>query len=287
MIKYFIKQVTPPCLISLARKLRSKIVSTQFYGVEGNFATWQEALDFCANHQHKEAYESFDILEKVANAIQEVRKGNAEFERDSFLFYKKDYNFQLLSALFLAFNGIDGDESIQVVDFGGSLGSTFFQNRSLFNTMNRSVVWNVIEQKQFVERGRKEVPEIYFYNTIEEYIDSGGQCDILLLSSVLEYMEYPYEILRNLLKYKWKYIIIERSQYSPYGEDRIMVQTVPPTIYDAQYPLWLRSEDKQHNLLSENGYDKILDWILPFSIIYKDERGSQVIPFKGFMYKII
>ena len=54
---------------------------------------------------------------------------------------------------------------------------------------------------------------------------------------------------------------------------------------DARYPLWLRSENEQHRIMSEKGYKRILDWKLPFSIMYKDERGTMKIPFKGFMYK--
>ena len=37
--------------------------------------------------------------------------------------------------------------------------------------------------------------------------------------------------------------------------------------------------------MSEKGYKRILDWKLPFSIMYKDERGTMKIQFKGFMYK--
>lgn len=222
----------------------------------------------------------------MANAIQEVRNGKAEFERDGFLFYEKDYNYPLLSAFFLAFNSLDNTRPAHVVDFGGSLGSTFFQNRSLFSTMHNIPVWNVIEQKHFVDYGRKEIPEINFYYTIEEFMKrNSNQSDVLLLSSVLEYMENPFEMLESLLNNDWKFVIIERSQYNPDDKDRLMIQAVPPSIYDAQYPLWLRSESKQHAIMTQKGYENILDWELPFSMPYRDEKGTRVLHFKGFLYK--
>ena len=34
------------------------------------------------------------------------------------------------------------------------------------------------------------------------------------------------------------------------------------------------------------GYEKVLDWVLPFTMQYKDERGTKTIPFKVILYKI-
>ena len=286
MIRKFVKQVTPPCFIDMARWLKNKLSLSPFYGVRGNFASWQEALDYCEKYNHGKAYEATNIIEKVASAIQEVRKGRAEFERDSFLFYKKDYNFPLLSALFLAFNGFDNTRPIYVVDFGGSLGSTFFQNRSLFARIKQPVVWNVVEQKHFVDRGKKEVPEVIFYYSIEEYKNNlgGGNFDILLLSAVLDYIPYP-EVFANLLEYPWKYILIDRSFYHPEDKEVIGVQTVPPSIYEAQYPLWLRSESNQSKMMMSKGFEEVLRWDSPFYMPYLSDLGiTSNIPLKGFLY---
>lgn len=286
MIRKIVKQVTPPFLIDIARLLRYKLSLSPFYGVCGNFASWQEALDYCEKYNHGKGYESVNILDKVTQAIQEVRIGNAEFERDSFLFYEKDYNYPLLSALFLAFNGIDNSRPVQVVDFGGSLGSTFFQNRSLFASMIQPVVWNVIEQKHFVDIGKKEVPEINFFYDIEELkMSSGGECfDLLLLSAVIDYIPYP-EVFADLLEYPWKYILIDRSFYHPEDKEIIGIQTVPPSIYDAQYPLWLRSESKQNYMMTSKGFVEVMRWNSPFSMPYLNDSGYTSIPLRGFLYK--
>ena len=287
MIRKIVKHVTPPCLIDMARWLNNKLSFSPFYGVRGNFASWQKALDYCEKYNHGKGYEAANIIDKVSHAIQEVRNGNAEFERDSFLFYEKDYNYQLLSALFLAFNGIDSSRPVQVVDFGGSLGSTFFQNRSLFATMKQPVVWNVIEQRHYVDRGRKEIPEVNFYYDIEEYKNKSedNSFDILLLSAVVDYIPDP-EVFANLLEYPWKYILIDRSFYHPEDKEVISVQTVPPSIYDAQYPLWLRSESKQKNMMASKEFEEVMRWASPFSMPYINDLGvTSNIPLRGFLYK--
>lgn len=282
------KEILPSSLWKLIRVLYYKLPFAPFYGIIGGFSSWEEAKSYCAKHQHQSCYEADNILTKVASAIQEVRKGNAEFERDGVLFHEKDYNFQLLSALFLSINGVGESRSIDVVDFGGSLGSTFFQNRSLFDILTISPHWTVIEQKQFVDLGKKEVPEISFYYNMDEYLDSGGQCDILLLSSVLEYMEFPYEVLSSLIKHNWKYVIIDRSLYhTDVGKECVAVQIVPPFLYDAYYPLWLRDSEKQHTILRDNGYEIVLEWSLPFKIQYKDKEKKSVLDFYGYLYKKI
>lgn len=287
MIRRIVKKITPPYLIDMVRWFKNKLSPSPFYGVSGIFASWQEALEYCKKYNHGKGYEAANIINKVSHAIQEVRNGRAEFERDSYLFYEKEYNFPLLSALFLAFNGIDNTRPIYVVDFGGSLGSTFFQNRSLFASMKKPVVWSVIEQKHFVDRGRIEVPEVEFYYDIEEYKNNlgGGFFDILLLSAVLDYIPYP-EVFAKILEYPWKYILIDRSFYHPEDKEVIGVQTVPPSIYDAQYPLWLRSESKQNNMMISKGFEEVLRWDSPFSMPYLNDSGiTSNIPLRGFLYK--
>ena len=92
----------------------------------GDYQNWEEASAHCTN------YENASILKKVKAALIEVRDGRAAFERDSVLFQTPDYNWPLLSTLLWAF----GKESntLTILDFGGSLGSTYFQHRQWFNS---------------------------------------------------------------------------------------------------------------------------------------------------------
>lgn len=116
-------------------------------------------------------------------------------------------------------------------------------------------------------------------------MSSGGECfDLLLLSAVIDYIPYP-EVFADLLEYPWKYILIDRSFYHPEDKEIIGIQTVTPSIYDAQYPLWLRSESKQNYMMTSKGFVEVMRWNSPFSMPYLNDSGYTSIPLRGFLYK--
>lgn len=280
-----LNKLPPPILWNGIKWAKRQLFPTPFYGISGKYDSWNEALNVCKQSNKNSGYDAKHILDKVTWAIQEVRHGRAEFERDSVLFYKKDYNYGFLSALFLSLGGFDPNQIVEVVDFGGSLGSSFFQNRSLLETMKYPPRWHIIEQKHFVEHGMAEVPEIQFHQTIEEYAEKIGKFDLLILSAVIEYLEEPDRMLDKLLSYPWKYVLIDRSFYHPEDKETVSIQVVPPIIYDAQYPLWLRSISKQNCLFNKNGYSLISQWDSQFSLNYKPGKEVINVPLKGFLYK--
>ena len=63
-------------------------------------------------------------------ALIKVKNGDAVFERDSVIFDKIHYSFPLLSALSLT--ALNHNSTLNVLDFGGSLGSAYFQNKNLY-----------------------------------------------------------------------------------------------------------------------------------------------------------
>src|SRR3954462_15124415 len=115
------------------------------YGWSGHYKNWQEALSLT------KGYDASAILEKVKSAVLKVKNGEAVYERDSVLFDKIEYSWPLLSALlWIALKKIN---ELSVVDFGGSLGSSYFQNKMYLRTLKK-LRWNVVEQKNFVEAGQ-------------------------------------------------------------------------------------------------------------------------------------
>ena len=80
-----------------------------------------------------------------------VVDGRAAYERDSVLFEEVEYVWPLLASLMWV--GARHLGSLNVLDFGGSLGSTYFQNRIFLATLP-SVRWNIVEQPRHVEVGR-------------------------------------------------------------------------------------------------------------------------------------
>lgn len=235
-MKQFIKNITPHFIKRFYRKF---VPVSKQYGWFGNYLTWEEANAKC------KGYDDNSILEKVLDAVLKVKKGEAVYERDSVLFDTLEYSPELLSYFLQVAEKMDN--RLYVLDFGGSLGSTYFQNISLLKSIS-NIKWSVVEQKHFVDAGKKyiETEQLKFYYTIAEALKNNNS-DLLLLSSVLPYFEKPYELIDELIHYGLEYIIIDRTPFVNSAQERITIQIVPETIYKASYPAWFFNEQKLVN----------------------------------------
>lgn len=228
-MKQFIKSLIPPILLNFFHNYQNKK-----YGWSGNYSTWEDAK------KASSGYESDEILQKVRASLLKVKHGKAVYERDSVLFNEIQYSWPLLSGLMLAAAKCGGN--LLVLDFGGSLGSTYYQNKKFLDQLD-SVVWSVVEQKHFVVTGKNDFSDerLHFYDDIESCIQEQNP-NVLILSSVLQYIEKPYELLDKLLKYDFQFVLFDRTPFSPNNQDRITLQIVPPMIYSASYPCWIFNE---------------------------------------------
>jgi putative methyltransferase (TIGR04325 family) len=68
-------------------------------------------------------YDSEIILEKTRDALLKVKNGEAAYERDSVLFDEIQYAWPLLTSLMWVAAQAKG--ILNVLDFGGSLGTTY------------------------------------------------------------------------------------------------------------------------------------------------------------------
>jgi putative methyltransferase (TIGR04325 family) len=73
--------------------------------------------------------------------------------------------------------------------------------------------------------------------------------DVLILSSVLCYLENPYEWLEHFMSFDIPYLLIDRTAFAEGQRELITVQVVPPEIYEASYPAWFLNERKLLNFL--------------------------------------
>ena len=119
------------------------------YGWFGNYESWELAKFLSSG------YDFDNIFKKCCEASEEVKKGIAKYERDTKLFYKNEYNWPLLSNLMWLASLNKG--SLNLIDYGGSLGSTYFQHISFFS--NLKLNWNIIEQNSFVEYGKNNLQD--------------------------------------------------------------------------------------------------------------------------------
>ena len=123
-----------------------------------------------------------------------------------------------------------------MLDFGGSLGSSYFQCRDFLSVLP-SLKWGVVEQAHFVNCGQGflETEQLRFFITIADCMRQNTP-NVALLSSVLQYLPEPYNVLDELINSRIPYIVIDRTPFGDHGVDWITIQHVPPSIYEASYP---------------------------------------------------
>lgn len=240
MIRKIIKNLIPPLFPNLYYYWRNKK-----YGWHGNYKSWEKALESTSS------YSSDEIFETVTSSARKVHNGEYPYERDGIVFNQIQYSWPLLSGLLLS-SSINKD--LKVLDFGGGLASTFYQNQFFLKRL-QSYTWSVVEQDRFATIGRQEFNREFlsFYNDIDECLRV-EEPNTLVLSSVLQYLEKPFDILDQLLSSSFSIIIIDRTPITQTAADQIKVQTVPPEIYQASYPCWFFSEKKLYSYLQRKGY---------------------------------
>jgi len=215
----FIKLLTPPVLVQAYCALRSgreknSSVQEGLY-LAGDYSSWAEALAASTG------YDSEVILEKTRAALLKVKSGEAIYERDSMLFDEIQYSWPLLTGLMWAAARSGG--RLNVLDFGGALGSTYFQNRRFLEQLP-SVRWNIVEQPRQVEVGKADFEDehLKFYTDIEACL-AETQPNVIVMSSVLQYLEQPFDVLRTLLASPCNHLIVDRTPFWDGSEDRLCV----------------------------------------------------------------
>lgn len=242
---------------------------------KGNYNHWEEAKAVTSG------YEAIGILEKVKSTVLRVKSGEVAYERDSVFFDKVQYAWPLLACLLKI--ATENELSLNIIDFGGSLGSTYFQNRYFLASL-RSLHWNVVEQPHFVREGNKTIADssLHFYEDIEECREHTN-ANTLLLSGVLSYLETPHEHLRKFIRLGFAYLLIDRTAFIDGAADRLTVQQVPETIYPASYPAWFFSERSFVSQFAEQ-YELVVDFDDSFTPAMTLEDGKRVY-WKGFFFK--
>lgn len=232
----------------LRRWLR-RLVRAPIY--RGDFVSWAEA------QRASRGYADPAILEKAVAAARAVRDGHAAWERDTVLFHEPAANVPLLRSLRRAAEAAGG--KLDVTDFGGALGSTWWQHRPWLADL-AEVRWSVIEQSALVAAGQREFTRgpLRFFATLDEGCGA-GQPAVLLLSSVLPYLENPRALLADIRARPFRHVIIDRTGFVTRGRDRLTVQHVPTAIYEASYPCWFFD---RASLLAEfaSGWRVVEEW---------------------------
>ncbi len=264
--KTLIRDCLPPLATRWLQQLRGG--GNRF---EGNFPSWTEAS------QHATGYDASAILARVLDATLKVKRGDAEFERDSVLFFESEYAWPVLAGLLDVAARNKG--CLNVLDFGGALGSSYFQHKKFLDALP-SLRWNVVEQQHFVEAGKAHIQDetLSFYLSIDACLVE-QQPNAVLLSGVLQYLENPESIVKSLTGALPSMIILDRTIVNDTTSTRHYVQHVPRAIYPASYVC---------SSLSER---QLIEWFLPefqlvstFPSLEFPALASIHSAFKGFLF---
>jgi hypothetical protein len=260
-------------------KARIKKVISLFRGnksmlnMGGKFDTWESALKVCSG------YDSDVIFDKVKKAAIAVRDGKACFERDSYLFYKKQTNFPILAILLSIY--IEMGE-LRVLDFGGSLGSMYFQHKDVLGSLGDKMSWTIVEQKHFVEFGKRELCDGIL--NFEYEIQDVEFCNCIIFGGSLQYIKNYKQYLSEALQRKCKYIILDKVPVS--NQDWISIERVHEPIYEGSYPFYVF--DKK-NTIGGGGYgmfrdyDLVEQWIQEMGTEFM--VGNRKAIFESFLFK--
>lgn len=265
-MKNIIKKIVPKKIL--------KLIANQRYGYFGPYQNWSKVA------KKTTGYNSNLILSKVKDALLKVKSGAAVYERDSILFYKKEYQWPLLAnLLFIAGHN---DQKLNLIDFGGSLGSSYFQHFSFLEHLSL-IKWNIIEQPHFVKCGLENFTDehLNFYENISDCLKKENP-SLLMFSSSLQYLEKPYELLEDVLNKNFEFILFDRTSITKNQEDFVTLQKVPPQVYSASYPCWFFSEQKLLNFLSTK-YELVVDFEALGEKIYRPNFQGE---FKGYLFKL-
>lgn len=196
----------------------------------GDFAGWDAARAASAG------YDDAVVLDRVLAATRAVNAGQAGWERDGVVFTEPQINAPLVASLREAAREAGGQ--LTVVDFGGSLGSTWWQHRGALADL-ADVRWKVVEQPHYVKAGSEFTDErLSFHETMAGALGD-EEPRVILLSSVLPYLKAPLALLEEVAGRGFRHVIIDRTPLVRSGRTRLAVQHTPPELGGGSYPCWL------------------------------------------------
>ncbi len=223
-MRKIIKKVIPPIITDYLKAIK--------FPWKGEFSSWSEAMHLCSG------YDSDLIADKILKSALKVHAGTFPYERDSVLFDVVQYSWPLSTVILHCANKFG---KLRVLDFGGGLGSSYFQNLFFIDPIN-DVKWYIVEQGKLIERSAPLSSErLIFKNDLNEVVKE-SEVNLVIFSSVLQYIEKPSVVIDEVLKLKPDLILIDRVSIVKNEKDVLTIQSVEDSIYEASYPCWFFNE---------------------------------------------
>jgi putative methyltransferase (TIGR04325 family) len=210
--------------------------------LQGPFNDWNEAV------AHATGYDQPIILKRLMVAAEQAAStGGQKFDRDGIVFDKPVTPFPLLVYILASHRRIS--DRLRVVDFGGGLGSTYRQCRPFLLQFSQ-VRWSVVEQPHVAAAGRMhfQSEEISFHDNMREAAGDAAP-DVIIFSSVLQYLEDPYEVLDQAAHLGPQTVLVDRTPFSGFSSDSYAIQVVDEAIFPARLPFRIFGIDRLEDAL--------------------------------------
>lgn len=246
-IKSIIKFIVSEDIIFLFRKLMKKEITFELIDKKNTERIFNDIV----------GYQREDIFRKVKSATSVVLDSGALWERDGTLFFSEEIDWHIMTAIGLAANSRSQNNKtpIQIVDFGGSLGSSYLKNKALLETYDFE--WNIVEQDFVVSLAA----DMNFEGPLSFHpvskLSAIQQIDLLIFSASLQYLSAPYELLDQLLENRPPFVLLDKTIFNDSKSDMLYLQRVPSNINRAVYPCWSFAKTNMTSFFEKKGYTTI------------------------------
>ena len=225
-------------------------------GALSRFIGFVETDSWSDAQQKVGGYESSASIDSIVQSISAARQNIAQTQS------LNSRDLQIISGIAVAMSELKDPAvgTIRIMDVGGAGGDYFFTLKKFMP--NLRCEWIVVETPQLVHAMREasldEHPGITWVQSIEEI---EGRCHITLLSSVLQYVDEPYQLLHAVTEIS-DISIINRIPLTRYDNDRCAVQRVRTYGRRGAYPARFFSESVFFRALRTHG-EIIARWNVP------------------------
>lgn len=231
----------------IAKFLLKPFIKSSHLVFTGPYPTWMEAENNSAG------YDSAVVVEKVELATRRVLEGKAKYERDGTAFKvspKKNSLRDVLKEI--------AKNNHTIIDFGGGLGGTYLSNRDLLE--DRSIKYVVVEQEIFSDVGRRIASDFNLPISFTESVKFSGlnHADVVILSSVIQYLGDWRNHVNDLLSLDPNFVIIDRTPLTNSSTEIYVQENEGYYSTKVSYACWSLNKAEVVNYFE--GYELIKEW---------------------------
>tara|TARA_B100001250_G_scaffold67363_3_gene53933 strand:+ start:13069 stop:13917 length:849 start_codon:yes stop_codon:yes gene_type:complete len=263
---------------SLLQKIKTvSIPSTP--PLQPTFSSYKEAEKAAGNYEENELIKVIVAKSvKYKNSLDDIETINLD----------NLSNARTVRTLIAIAGGVNNN-SLSVLDFGGSAGVHYFTAKKILNNSIK-LKWTIVETESMVSEARLnnlENEELKFFSSLEEASRNNPKYDIVYANYSLCYTPEPLEYLKQLLELKYTTLFITNTALNPQNIEIVGLQTsslatngvgreIPKHLNisdkNIKYPFTVPSKEDVEEVILKHG--NIISSFKEVKDSYKTEDGS-------------